>query len=264
MPARLLLGLFDTAYLLALTAWVGSILFFSFSVAPMIFTALGVESGGKFARALFPRYYAWGAICGAIALPAAVAAPLCYPEYRGPAVGVQTMVILACILVMLYAGNSLTPAINAARDAGPAGKARFERLHRRSVWLNSLVLIAGIGLLIAFANRPAPKTSGLNEIPPGELARFDAELGQVIEQEEAKYGFRRGQPAAGGTAVAPGTAVDSEMIQEIESYYQQKRLRELSRKRQGQGGRGAAEGERRDLKDPASLLRQESGKARGE
>ncbi len=165
---------------------------------------------------------------------------------------------------MLYAGNSLTPAINAARDAGPEGKARFERLHRRSVWLNTLVLIAGLGLLIAFANRPAPRTSGISELPPGDRARFDAELGQVIEQMETKYGFRRGQPAAGGTAVAPGTAVDSEMIKEIESYYQQKRLRDLSRRRQGPGGQGAAEGERPDPRDPPSSPAQESGKARGE
>ena len=53
MPARFLLGIFDSAYLLALTAWVGSILFFSFGVAPLIFTALGAENGGKFVRACF-------------------------------------------------------------------------------------------------------------------------------------------------------------------------------------------------------------------
>ena len=264
MPARFLLGVFDSAYLLALTAWVGSILFFSFGVAPMIFTALGAESGGKFVRALFPRYYAWGAICGAIALPASVAAPLSYPEYRGPAVGIQSLVIVACIMVMLYAGNSLTPAINAARDAGLEGRARFERLHRRSIWLNMIVLIAGIGLLIVFANRPAPKTSGISELPPGDRARFDAELGQVIEQVETKYGFRRGQAAAGGSAVTPGTVVDSEMVKEIESYYQQKRLRDLSRKRQSQGGQEAAEGERLDRSAPAGPAAQESGKTRGE
>ena len=62
---------------------------------------------------------------------------------------------------MLYAGNSLTPAINAARDAGPAEHPRFDRLHRRSVRLNGLVLVLGMGLLVAFATRPAPRTSGI-------------------------------------------------------------------------------------------------------
>ena len=84
MSARFLLGFFDSVYVIALTAWVGSILFFSFAVAPVIFTVLGPEAGGRFVRALFPRYYAWGAIAGAVALPAYVAVPLCYPEYRGP------------------------------------------------------------------------------------------------------------------------------------------------------------------------------------
>ena len=163
MSARFLLGIFDSVYVIALTAWVGSILFFTFGVAPIIFTVLGSENGAKFVRALFPTYYAWGATAGAIALPAFVAVPLCYPEYRGGAVAIQSMAILAGTLIMLYGGNSITPAINAARDAGAEGQERFKKLHRRSVCLNALVLVIGVGLLIAFANRPAPRTSGIKE-----------------------------------------------------------------------------------------------------
>ena len=178
--------LFDSAYVIALSAWVGSILFFSFGVAPVIFSALGEAAGGKFVRALFPRYYLWGAIAGAIALPAFVAGPLCYHEFRGPMVGVQALVILACTLCMLYGGNSLTPAINQARDAGPAGHDQFNRLHRRAVRLNGLVLLAGIGLLIAFAVRPAPRTSGIVELTPAEQARFDSGVNRVIQDVEAQ------------------------------------------------------------------------------
>jgi uncharacterized membrane protein len=230
---RFLLGVFDPVYVIALTAWVGSTLFFSFGVAPLIFTALSPEAGGKFVRALFRRYYTWGTIAGATALPAYVAVPLCYPEYRGAIVGIQAMIILGSTLIMLYTGNSLTPAINAARDAGPEGHERLERLHRRSVRLNGLVLLGGLGLLVAFANRPATRTSGITELSPSERARFDAELDQVIEQVESKYGFRT--PRAGQEAVhgGSGTAVDPEMIREIESYYEQKRLRDLARRRTG-------------------------------
>ena len=89
MSSRFLLALFDSVYVVALTAWVGSILFFSFGVAPIIFSVLGEQAGGKFVRALFPRYYLWGAIAGAIALPAFVAGPLCYPSSAEPMVGVQ-------------------------------------------------------------------------------------------------------------------------------------------------------------------------------
>jgi hypothetical protein len=170
VTARFLLALFDTVYLLALTSWVGSILFFSFGVAPIVFKVLGAEAGGRFVRALFPRYYAWGATSGAIALPAAMGVPLSFPELRHPRVLIQAGVILAATLIMLYAGNSLTPAINAARDAGPPGDARFQRLHRLSVRLNALVLLMGVGLLIAFANRPVPATAGIIEPTPVERA----------------------------------------------------------------------------------------------
>jgi len=75
---------------------------------------------------------------------------------------------------MLYAGNALTPAINAARDAGPPGEARFGRLHRRSVWLNGLVLLMGLGLLVGFAARRAPTTRGIVERTPVERAEAEA------------------------------------------------------------------------------------------
>lgn len=182
MTAPTILAFFNTVYLLALTGWVGSIAFFSFGVAPIIFKVLGAEAGGKFVRALFPRYYAWGATCGAIALPAVVCGPLAYDELRGPAVGVQALFILVGTLIMFYCGNILTPAINAARDAGPAGKPRFDALHRRSVMLNGLTLLIGIGLIIAFAVRQAPRTGGIAERRLGELS--EGQLKILRDQRE--------------------------------------------------------------------------------
>lgn len=176
MTARFLMIVFDSVYLVALTAWVGSVLFLSFGVAPIIFTALGPESAGKFVRALFPRYYQWGVISGAVALPAAMAVPLAFPDdLRGPWVGVQALAIIVGILITLYAGNVLTPQINAARDAGPEGQARFERLHQRSVWLNGLVLVLGLALLVGFAARPKPRSSGIVEPGPAERAAAEAD-----------------------------------------------------------------------------------------
>lgn len=176
MSAPLLMVLFDAVYLIALTAWVGSILFFSFGIAPILFQVLDAEAAGKFVRVIFPRYYLWGAISGAIALPSAVAVPLAFPELRGPWVGVRALVILASTLIMLYAGNSLTPRINESYDAGLAGRARFERLHKRSVRLNGLVLVLGLGLLIAFAARPHPRSEGTIELTPFERALLRTKL----------------------------------------------------------------------------------------
>jgi len=212
-------------------------LFFSFGVAPIIFNVLGAEAGGKFVRALFPRYYLWGAISGAVALPSLVAVPLCYPEYRGPMVGVQALAIIGCTLIMLYAGNSLTPAINQARDAGPSGHRRFQQLHRRSVRLNALVLMVGLGLLVGFATRPAPKTSGILEQSPTERIRYDEAVNRVIQDVEAKYGLRPPRAAESGKPadLAPvidadlAPVIDAETVQEIDSIYAQKRLRDEAR-----------------------------------
>jgi Domain of unknown function (DUF4149) len=167
VTAPVLLGIFDSVYLIALAAWVGSILFFSFAVAPIVFKVLGAESGGKFVRALFPRYYLWGVICSATALPSLICGVLSFPELRGPMVAVQAGLIVAGLLIMLYCGNTLTPAINAARDGGASTSQRFNRLHKRSVILNAVVLLIGLALLVAFAIRKGPTTSGIKEPAPG-------------------------------------------------------------------------------------------------
>jgi hypothetical protein len=229
MSSRILLAVFDSVYVLALTAWVGSILFFSFGVAPIIFTVLGEQAAAKFVRALFPRYYLWGAISGAIALPAFVAGPLCFPEFRGPMVGVQASTILAGILTLLYAGNSLTPAINQARDAGASGRERFAQLHRRAVRLNAFVLVLGLGLLIAFATRRAPRTSGIIELTPAERARYDIAVNRVIEDVEAKYGLRPRRVLKPGESALRDPILDDETVEEIESFYAHKRLRDEAR-----------------------------------
>jgi hypothetical protein len=236
VTSRYLVAVFDSAYIVAMTAWVGSVLFFSFGVAPIIFKALGADAGGKFVRALFPRYYLWGAISGAIALPSMVAVPLCYPEYRGPMVGVQALAIIGCTLIMLYAGNSLTPAINKARDAGPSGHLRFQQLHRRSVRLNALVLVVGLGLLVGFATRPAAKTSGIIEMTPSERLRYDQAANRVIEDAEAKYGLRPPRAPEPDKPSDPGPLIDAETVKEIDSIYAQKRLRDEARAK----GRSAA------------------------
>jgi hypothetical protein len=233
MAARYLMVLFDSVYATALAAWVGSILCFSSGVAPIIFRVLGADAGGKFVRALFPRYYLWGAICGAQALPACMAVALCYPEYRGTRVGVQALAIIAGIMIMLYAGNSLTPAINAARDSGPAGQQRFERLHRRAVRLNAAALVIVLGLLIAFAMRPAPRTSGIVEMTPDERARYDAEVYRVIEDVEEKYGFRPPQAGKTEKPAAPKAEIDPEAIKELDAIFAEKRLHQRARAQRG-------------------------------
>jgi putative copper export protein len=186
-----LLRLFDFLFLVAMAAWLGSILFVSFGVAPLIFRVLPAEHAARFVRALFPVYYAWGATSGAVALPATVCGPLAVPELRGPAVAIRAGLILLGVLLMFYAGNVLTPAINAARDAGPDGAGRFDRLHRRSVWLNGLALLLGLAVLALHVTRPAPAGTGIVEPTPQEIVqkRLEALERDSARKTEAPYGF---------------------------------------------------------------------------
>ncbi len=224
MDARWLLSVFDSVYVLSLTAWVGSIIFFSFCVAPIIFQVLSPESAAKFVRALFPRYYLWGAISGSLALPAYLGAPLSHNELRGPFVAVQSFMILGGILIMLYCGNTLTPQINAARDAGPPEKPRFDALHRRSVQLNGFVLLLGVCLLIAFAVRPHPTNGGIVEMTPVESLNYDQAFLNTMTQELA---LELGREVPEG--LIPLLPSDSPARQEIREMLAEQRTRNAKR-----------------------------------
>jgi hypothetical protein len=176
VSARFLLGIFDSVYLLALATWVGGTAFFLFVVAPAVASVTGGHLGARIARGLLPRFGTCCAVAGAIALPAYVAVPLCYPEYRGPWVGVQAMAILTATLLVLHAANSLTPALIRALNGSAGTGDDWQNRWRRLWWQNAFVLAIGIGLLVAFANRPAPRSSGIQELSPGERARAEADL----------------------------------------------------------------------------------------
>jgi hypothetical protein len=114
---------------------VGSMIFFAAVVAPTVFRVLPAEAAGKFLRALFPRYYLWGIIVSTLGSIAALW------------VGWLHFVLLALVLILfLYARQILMPKINASRDAELAGdiaaKSHFQRLHRLSVIINGVQIIA--------------------------------------------------------------------------------------------------------------------------
>jgi hypothetical protein len=116
-----------------------------------LFGVLGEVHAGRAVRSIFPRYYLLGIVCGAVL--AAVQAARGMLFYWGGMIVPVLVLFVLLTLVNVYARQSLTPAINAARDAGPQGKALFDRLHRRSVLLNGLVLIGGLLDLLWVAYR---------------------------------------------------------------------------------------------------------------
>ncbi len=182
MKALDLLWLFDVIYATSLVGWLGAIIFFSFAVAPIIFQTLEAPDAARFVRTLFPRYYVWIAIFSVVALASFTSRPLVVPELRHYNNLIFQGLIIVNIFIAFYCGNSLTPAINRARDAGDAEKPKFDALHKRSVRLNILSLLLGFICLIAFEGRKTPTTAGIVEEPVESRVEKDRQFRETLNE----------------------------------------------------------------------------------
>ena len=133
----------ETFALYVVAATLGAMLFFAVGVAPTVFQALPIEQAGLFLRKLFPRYYLalimGSGVAGCLWIKSApLAAAVCW--------------LIA--LSTLWIRQSLVPRINQLRDTEIAGDAaagtRFATLHRMSVIINMVQLLALVVLLLKY------------------------------------------------------------------------------------------------------------------
>ncbi|GKS56581.1 hypothetical protein YTPLAS18_01080 [Nitrospira sp.] len=142
-------------HLLSAGTLVGKVALLSFVVAPVLARQLDTESFGRVVRQLFPHYYAMGmlsASAGLIALGG-----LAFLRGMTTTVAVGVGLWLSVLGAETYCRSPLTPQSNAMRDRLKALQAEgavdtrlhisWERLHRRSIYLNTLVLLAGLVLV---------------------------------------------------------------------------------------------------------------------
>lgn len=145
----------------AVLLWLGMMAFFAGIVAPAAFGTLEREAAGRFVSAIFPRYYALGAILGVLALAALIARPLLGRARPGDWVSLLLVVVM--LAATLYAWLVVLPAAHAAREAlrqtgASAGAATaeamaFARLHRLSGILNGVAMLAGALFLVVLGVR---------------------------------------------------------------------------------------------------------------
>jgi hypothetical protein len=148
-------GLIGYIQALAAGILVGKVVLLSFVVAPILAKNLEPESFGNVVRRLFPAYYALGmgtAVMGVIS--AALLAAL-----RGMSIVllVASGIWLIVLAAESYCRSPLTSQSNAMRDRLKEQESRglidtdlqaaWNRLHQRSLYLNSLVLLAGLCLI---------------------------------------------------------------------------------------------------------------------
>ena len=139
----------------AVAILLGKVVLLSFVVAPILARDLEREAFGKVVRELFPAYYRLGMATAAVGL-VSVTGLLTFQGLNPPllAAGGIWLLILAA---ESYCRSPLTPQSNAMRDRWKEQEQRgavdaqlqadWSRLHQRSIYLNSIVLIGGFTLL---------------------------------------------------------------------------------------------------------------------
>ena len=145
----MLINLIHFIYILSLACWVGSIIFFSFFTAPVIFNLLEREKAGEVVGVIFPRYYFLGYVCAVLALSSLM---ISTQQIFSP----KQILLLIMIIGWFYAGLVVSPKskkLKALRELASSEEekelfeAKFKKVHSLAVKLNGIVLFAGLGLL---------------------------------------------------------------------------------------------------------------------
>ena len=143
-------------YLMTLAIWIGSVVFFSFAVAPTVFRVLQPDDAARLQRAIFPKYYAAGIICAAIGLVCAGVLFAGDGLPRTPAIA-SLLLLAAMGGTDLWLRQSVVPRMAELREQRAAAKepdakleAEWKSRHALSVQLNVVVLLGGMVLLGLF------------------------------------------------------------------------------------------------------------------
>ncbi len=155
----------EFVYLAALAVWLGSLVFFSFIVAPALFRTLPPAAAGDAVAAIFPLYAHLGVACGALAAVSAIGLARARREEGVGGWRLVAVVLALMIVLTIYGGNVVAPraaelraAMNARHlttEETAARRGAFMAVHRRSVVVNGLVLLLAAGLLAASARDAA-------------------------------------------------------------------------------------------------------------
>jgi hypothetical protein len=158
--------LFHSLVYLVLGLWLGALVFFGAVLAPIAFSQLpplfatpaaGIHAAGMIVGGSLVRLHWIGLFCGLIFLVVSVAARA---HYR--TIIPQAVLVLVMMLLSAYSQFSIIPRMDTAREsvggnveavaANNPGRQIFDRLHQRSVHVEGLVLLCGVGALVATAH----------------------------------------------------------------------------------------------------------------
>jgi len=139
----------------SLVVWIGSIVFFSFVVAPTVFSVLPAQNiAGVIVGRSLEALHRIGLACGVIFFAATFLGQFSHSRVSRGLVGLM-------LLCTAFSHFRITPKMEQIRTAvgGPiqalpkqdAGRATFDRLHQTSVILEGITLVAGIGAIVTLS-----------------------------------------------------------------------------------------------------------------
>jgi hypothetical protein len=147
---------------LSLGTWLGSIIYFSFAVAPALFATLqSRDQAGAVVGIALGRLHHLGVIAAIVYLLASLGLALSPKFLAQPAV----VAVIAMLVFTIISQHRITPRMAELRtqmvsvDATPPEnplRAEFDRLHKVSVRLEGSVLLLGLIALFLTARTPRP------------------------------------------------------------------------------------------------------------
>ena len=144
-------------YVVTLAVWIGSIVFFSFVVAPTVFKTLKPEDAATLIRRIFSKYYLIGIVCAAVGI--VCVGLLVADRAFGKWPGILSLLLLAGMGgTDLWLRQGVMPHMNSLRDRRAAVESsggqpdeelelEWKALHRLSVQMNGAVLLCGLVLV---------------------------------------------------------------------------------------------------------------------
>ncbi len=162
-----------SAFVAALSAYLGALIFGAAAVPSVILKTLGESAAAAVLRSYWPRYHRLAVLLGTALTVCLV---LILPTEILPAIYSLLLTALAALMTLcFFVGMQLIGSINAARDAGD--EASFSRLHRRDIVLVPCGIQQALSLLWAIIY-----------VLPGQFTFWQHGSGHGNEQVVARLG----------------------------------------------------------------------------
>jgi len=148
-------------FLLSITFWIGSIFFFSLITAPSIFKVLPRQMAGALVSDIFPKYYLTAYVCGGVALVVTILYWVMENTLSGISNALRIVILVVMLGLTIYAGAVIRPQAldvksemrSLVEDSSQYKEAqvKFNKLHKQSVVINSIVFLLGIAIVFVTA-----------------------------------------------------------------------------------------------------------------